>query len=244
MRNERHESPGNGGINLSELDGWWAEAYAPEVGWAIGDGLERSPDADGDRAEAELAYNLLEREIVPEFYARDETGIPRAWVARMRESMVRLTPRFSADRSVREYTEQYYLPAVENFLLRAENKGAVGAQIVKWTRRMTDEMATIHLGETKVQTIGAQHIFECSVYLNEAEPQSVRIELYANRDGERALERREMKLIRQLDGVKGGFVFGTLLAATRAAADYTVRLIPHFDGVAIPLEASQILWQR
>jgi len=76
----------NGGLNLSELDGWRAEAYTPEVGWALGDGREHGDDPAWDAAEAEPLYDLLEREVIPEFYNRDEHGIPRAWVARMRES--------------------------------------------------------------------------------------------------------------------------------------------------------------
>src|SRR3989475_6783287 len=101
----------NGGLNLSELDGWWAEAYTPEVGWAIGDGQEHGDDPAWDATEAETLYAVLEREVIPEFYARDERGIPRRWVARMRESMARLTPTFSTNRAVREYTKQHYLPA-------------------------------------------------------------------------------------------------------------------------------------
>ena len=102
----------NGGINLSELDGWWAEAYTPEVGWALGDGREHGDDPAWDAVEADALYELLEREVIPEFYARDEQGIPTAWVARMRESMARLTPRFSANRTVRESAEQHCLPAL------------------------------------------------------------------------------------------------------------------------------------
>ena len=83
----------NGGINLSELDGWWAEAYTPEVGWALGDGLEHDDDPARDAAEANELYDLLEREVIPEFYARDENDIPTHWLKRMRESMARLTPR-------------------------------------------------------------------------------------------------------------------------------------------------------
>ena len=109
----------NGGINLSELDGWWAEAYTPEVGWALGDGQEHGDDPAWDAVEAEALYDLLEREVIPEFYARDESGIPTAWVKRMRESMARLTPRFSANRTVREYTEQHYLPAAAAYRARA-----------------------------------------------------------------------------------------------------------------------------
>ena len=90
----------NGGINLSELDGWWAEAYTPEVWWALGDGQEHDNDAALDAVEAEALYDLLEREVIPEFYRRNEQGIPSAWVARMRESMAQLTPRFSTNRSL------------------------------------------------------------------------------------------------------------------------------------------------
>ena len=70
--------------------------------------------------------------MIPEFYARDEHGIPTAWVERMRESMARLTPRFSANRTVREYTEQHYLPAAAAYRERAADKGAVGREVVEW----------------------------------------------------------------------------------------------------------------
>ena len=90
----------NGGINLSELDGWWAEAYTPEVGWALGDGNEHGDDPAWDAREAEQLYTLLEQKVVPEFYDRNEKGIPTAWISRMRESMAQLTPRFSAARAV------------------------------------------------------------------------------------------------------------------------------------------------
>ena len=112
----------NGGINLSELDGWWAEAYTPEVGWAVGDGREHGDDPAWDAVEADSLYDLLEREVIPEFYTRDESGIPTAWVKRMRESMARLTPRFSANRAVREYTEQHYVPAASAYRQRGEQR--------------------------------------------------------------------------------------------------------------------------
>ena len=96
----------NGGLNLSVLDGWWAESYSHNVGWAIGDGQEHGDDPAWDRADAEALYAVLENEVIPEFYKRDEQGIPRSWVARIRESMAVLTPAFSANRAVRQYTEE------------------------------------------------------------------------------------------------------------------------------------------
>ena len=119
----------NGGINLSELDGWWAEAYTPEVGWAIGDGKEHGDDPEWDAAEANALYELLERQVVPEFYNRNEKGIPVNWLERIRKSMSQLTPRFSANRSVREYTEKYYLPLATTYQARSAEKGKTGKQI-------------------------------------------------------------------------------------------------------------------
>ena len=91
-------------------------------------------DPAWDNAEAEMLYQLLEQEVVPEFYTRDEQGIPNAWVARMRESMARLTPQFSANRAVREYTEKCYLPAATNYLSRTAQKGLIGRQMIESQR--------------------------------------------------------------------------------------------------------------
>jgi glycogen phosphorylase len=234
----------NGGINLSELDGWWAEAYTPEVGWALGDGREHGDDPAWDAVEADALYDLLEREVIPEFYTRDESGIPTAWVKRMRESMARLTPRFSVDRTVREYTEQHYLLAATAYRERAANKGAVGRQMVDWQHSLEQKWGTLHFGEVRVETRGEQHTFEIQVYLNDLDPKAVRVELYADGVMGSAPVRQEMKRVCQLAGASGGYVYSTAVSAVRPPADYTARVIPHDDGVAIPLEDARILWQR
>jgi starch phosphorylase len=234
----------NGGINLSELDGWWAEAYTPEVGWALGDGREHGDDPAWDAVEAEALYDLLEREVIPEFYARDGQGIPTAWVARMRESMARLTPRFSANRTVREYTEQHYLPAATAYRERAADKGAVGRNIVNWEHTLKEKWATLRFGDVKVQTNAAQHIFEAEVYLNDLDPNVVRVELYADGVNDSSPIRQEMTRVRQLAGADSGHAYVAQVPATRPVTDYTARIIPHCAGVAVPLEVDPILWQR
>ena len=234
----------NGGINLSELDGWWAEAYAPEVGWAIGDGHEHGDDTAWDAAEAEMLYERLEKEVVPEFYDRDSEGIPAAWVARMRESMAKLTPRFSANRAVREYTEQHYLPTAAAYHLRTASKGATGKQMVEWRHSLDQKWSKLRFGEVKVETNGEQHAFEVQVYLDDLDPNTLRVELYADGIDGGSPVRQEMKLVRQLDGEAGGCVYSATVPATRPALDYTARIIPHNDGVAVPLEVAHILWQR
>lgn len=232
----------NGSINLSELDGWWAEAYTPEVGWALGDGKEHGDDAVWDAAEAESLYTLLEQHVIPEFYKRDANGIPTAWVARMRESVARLTPRFSANRMVREYTGQYYIPLAAAYLKRAADKGAEGAQIVSWRRTLEQCWSNLHFGDMKVQTEGDLHRFEVQVYLNELEPDFVRIELYADGVGGDPV-RLEMKHDQALVGAMNGYVYSAQAPSTRPASDYTPRVVPYFSGTAVPLEAAQILWR-
>ena len=234
----------NGGINLSELDGWWAEAYTPEVGWALGDGQEHGDDPAWDATEAEALYDLLEREVIPEFYARGENGIPAAWVARMRESMARLTPAFAASRAVREYTERHYLPGAANYRERAADKGVVGRQMADWKRVVEKQWTAMRFGEMKVETSGDQLVFEAQVYLNDLDPNAARVELYADGINGGGPVRQEMECTHQLDGASGGYVYRARVPATRPASDYTVRVIPHHSGVAVPLEAARILWQR
>ena len=170
----------NGGINLSELDGWWAEAYTPEVGWALGDGQEHGDDPALDAAEANALYDRLEREVIPEFYNSNDKGIPTAWVARMRESMARLTPRFSAERAVREYTEHHYLRLATAYHSRVANKGAIGRQMLDWRHNLEQKWGAVHFGELKVAARDGKQIFEVQVYLNGLDPKAVRVELYAD----------------------------------------------------------------
>jgi starch phosphorylase len=234
----------NGGINLSELDGWWAEAYTPEVGWALGDGREHGDDPAWDAAEAAALYDLLEGEVIPEFYTRDGNGIPTAWVARMRESMARLTPQFSANRTVREYTEQHYIPAATAYRERVADNGAIGRQMVDWQHALDRKWESLRFGDLRVETNGDHHVFEIDIFLNDLDPDAVRVELYADGINGGDPVREEMKRLRQPAGASGSYVYRAAVSAARPATDYTARVIPHCDGVAIPLEAAQILWQR
>jgi starch phosphorylase len=233
----------NGGLNLSELDGWWAEAYAPDLGWALGDGQEHGDDPAWDAAEAEMLYESLERKVIPDFYNRDGQGIPTAWVARMRESMARLTPLFSADRAVREYTGQHYLPAATALRSRVANKGASGRQIVDWQHNLDQKWAALRFGEVRVETKDQQHVFAVQVYLNDLDPKAVQVELYADGLTGGSPVRQEMKNLRPLTGASGGYIYSASVSAARPPGDYTARVIPHCDGVAVPLEAGHILWQ-
>jgi len=234
----------NGGINLSELDGWWAEAYTPEVGWALGDGKEHGDDPAWDAAEADALYGLLEREVIPEFYNRDKRGIPVAWVKRMRESMSLLTPRFSANRAECEYTEHHYLPAAAAYHLRSANKGAVGRQMVDWKNNLERKWAGLRFGEVKVVSRDNQHLFEAQAFLNGLDPKAVRVELYAEGVKGGLPVHQEMSVVPRSSGDSGGVLYSAAVSADRSANDYTPRVLPFFEGASVPLEEGRILWQR
>jgi starch phosphorylase len=234
----------NGGMNLSELDGWWAEAYSPEVGWAIGDGKEHGDDPAVDAAEAETLYRLLEREIIPKFYQRDNHGLPTQWIAMMRESMARLTPVFSADRVVREYTEKHYLPGAAAYCKRAAERGKGAAEMLQWQRALNENWQHIRFGQLRVETRDGQHVFTVQVYLEDVDADAVRVELYADTAGDDQPVRQMMQRGQQLLGSHGGYAYSASVPATRPPSDYTPRVVPFRAGACVPLEAGQILWQR
>lgn len=234
----------NGGLNLSELDGWWAEAYTPKVGWALGDGLEHGDNPAVDDAEANALYELLEHQVIPEFYDRDANGIPVSWVAKMRNSMSQLTPQFSANRAVREYTEKYYIPSAVAYRARMENKAAFGQKFVKWQHLIERAWTTLRFGGVKVETKGDQYAFEVPLYLDDLDPNSVKVELYrVGVNGGQPLV-YEMKRERQLPGAANMYLYQASVPANCPAEHYTARVTPFFAGVVGPLESPYILWQR
>jgi len=162
----------------------------------------------------------------------------------MRESMARLTPRFSAERTVREYVEQQYLPAAGSYRQRAANVGEVGRELVDWQHRLEAAWATLRFGDVSAETRGAQHVFEVQVYLDGLDPEAVHVELYADGIAGSTFVRQVLTRVRRLTGTSGGWVYRAAVPATRPPSAYTARVIPCFDGVAVPLEAAHIRWQR
>jgi starch phosphorylase len=234
----------NGGLNLSELDGWWAEAYSPEVGWAIGDGKEHGDDPAWDRTEAEAVYAALENEVVPEFYERNETGLPPKWIARVRESMARLTSEFSATRAIREYTENHYLPAASGYHVRAAEDSKLGESLLQWQQEIDRLWSTVRFSALGIETRDSQHFFQVEVLPGNLNPDQLQVELYADSvlGGKPALE--VMTVTESSADSHGVLTYSTQLSATRPASDYTARIIPHHPNASVPLEARQILWQR
>jgi starch phosphorylase len=232
----------NGGINLSELDGWWAEAYGEDVGWALGDGQEHDEDTAWDKKEAEALYELLEQQVIPEFYHRDDHGISRKWVMRMRESMARLTPQFSTNRVVRQYTEKYYLPCTQRYLERATEGGKKGMELFQWNTKLCRHWGNLHFGDLCIETQNNHYLFLLPVYLGELDPDAVSIQLYAEPHGEMPAVCQMMDCSHALTGASNGFMFTGLVSADRPAGHYTPRAVAYHADAAVPLEAGHILW--
>lgn len=233
----------NGGLNLSELDGWWAEAYSDEVGWALGDGLEHGDDPAWDAQEAEQLYNLLEQEVIPHFYQRNDAGIPVGWIARVRESMARLTPEFSATRCVLEYAEKYYLPLAAAYLNRTGSGGKCAEELVHWQQHLANHWSRLRFGSLHIESTDQRHRFEVQVHLDEMDPDAIRVELYADPVNGGEPSRETMVRGEPLLG-QNVWRYAVSVPATRPAADFTPRIVPFHSEAFVPLEAPHILWYR
>jgi starch phosphorylase len=234
----------NGGLNLSELDGWWAEAYRPEVGWAIGDGREHGEDPAWDAHEAEQLYRLLEQEVIPAFYDRGLNGIPRAWVLKMRTSMAELTPQFSTNRMVREYVERLYLPAALAYQDRTADRADKAVLLCRRRKTLEDRWPQLGFGGLVIQQEEGHLTFTVPVFMPGLKPDAVRVQLCAEpREGEET-DIHPMIRGEAVSNPAPGYFYNARIPARRPAGDYTPRIIPALEAALVPIESNLILWYR
>ena len=233
----------NGGLHLSTLDGWWAEAWSPELGYALGDGEEHEPAHDAD--DAQQLYDILEREVIPAFYERDTDGIPRTWVERLRNSMATLTPMFSTSRMIAAYYHDYYRPLADAFHQRARDDAALARRIVAWRQRTGRLWDGIHIGAVAWTSENGRFTVTAQVYLGELTDADVAVQLFADpRSDDEPPEIHPMTRQEKLRGAIHGYRYRTTLPAGRPADDYTVRVVPRHEHARVPLENSAICWAR
>ena len=234
----------NGGLNLSELDGWWAEAYRPEVGWALGDGREHGEDPAWDAHEAGQLYRLLEEEVIPAFYDRDSKGIPTTWTHRMRLSMAELTPQFSTNRMVREYVEKLYLPASLAYRERSADGAHRSVQLCRWRKLLETRWQQLSFGSLEFGEQDGHYTFKLPVYYDDFDPEDIQVQLYAEPRNGSSVEIHPMLRGEQVLMPAPGGIYSARIPAQRPAGDYTPRVIPAFEGADVPIEANLILWYR
>ena len=232
----------NGGLNLSTLDGWWAEAYTPEAGWAID--ASAQPGADRDAVDAAELYRVLEQEVVPLFYERGSSGIPSAWVARKRASVSKLALLFSSNRMLQEYLEDYYRPCAADFRRRSDQRGKLATELDAWQTRLAAHWHDVHFGRIDVQRDGDEWRFNVAVYLGQVSPEAVKVELYADPTPGRQAVRQTMDRGELLAGAINGYTYRASVAASRPDWHFTPRIVACHPQAHTPGESPLVLWQR
>jgi starch phosphorylase len=229
----------NGGLNLSTLDGWWAEGYQAQFGWALGDGLEHDPEQD--HADALQLYELLENEVIPRFYSRDQEELPREWIQLMRASMAQLAPRFSSNRMMQEYLDQHYQPLAKEFAARIADNSSLAKTLNQWTRHLHQHWHEIHIGEQTLSQVSQGWQLEVNIHLGAVSPETVMIEAIADAKDRFPAQRIPLRLVRP--GIANAYHYSGLLPQDRPASDFSLRVIPADDHVQVPAENALICWQ-
>jgi starch phosphorylase len=237
----------NGGLNCSCLDGWWDEAYEPSLGWAIGGDAAGSVE-EIDARDAKSLYEVLERHVVPEFYERDASGLPRAWLERIRRSMRALTPAFASTRMMKDYVEKAYLPLASAVRTRAADGSAKAKNLNAWSRALHRRWTTLHIGDPMFGEAGAEpggdRAVTVPVFMGEVEAGAVRVELYADPRDAAAPEVIPLARLQPIPGATNGYIFAGRLPAARPPEDYAVRALPRHPDAFLPTELPLIAWQR
>ncbi|MEO1440040.1 MAG: alpha-glucan family phosphorylase [Chloroflexota bacterium] len=242
----------NGGLNCSILDGWWAEGYAPELGWAIGNGEEYTEDQweMQDQIESEALYNVFENDIVPLFYGRTRDGLPRGWIQKMKDSMVKLTPFFNTRRMVREYTEGYYMPTFTR-QQKLSNPMSNGHELVEWQRMMHGAWENVGIGEIDLKRneikVGSSTTVNAKVYLGSLTPDDVHVQVYVGQLDSRGViadnaEVVDMKPPKEQES-DGAYMFTARVAYdTSGERGLSVRVLPRHEALSSPFKLGLIKW--
>jgi starch phosphorylase len=241
----------NGVLNLSILDGWWDEAYAPDVGWAIGRRETYADQNYQDQVEAEALYGLLEQEIVPMFYDRHVDGLPRKWIDRMKISIRQLCRYFTTHRMVGEYTERYYLPVAAHHQRMAEGAMAPAKILSAWKTRVSMAWPKI-----RINAVSADHIAEilvgtpfnvqAEVSLGELTPEDVTVQLFlGNVDGNGEIKEGQTSvMVMEKSTQHGMFLYNASVVISSGSGlyGYTVRVLPHHPELVTPFQPGLITW--
>jgi starch phosphorylase len=247
----------NGGLNASILDGWWAEGYDPSVGWAIGSGEEyEQPEWDmQDFIEAQALYNLLEKDIVPAFYTRGRDGLPREWISRVKASMRKLSPFFNTYRMVREYTEEYYMPAHQRFARLSEPDLTHGASFAEWLRKVRQNWRAVTIQRVEINPdhlrVGDELNVHAWVSLGSLSPQDVTVQLYYGALDSRgeilAGDTLDMEYCcpdKETTPANVHEFVATLQYTTTGKRGISVRVLPNHDDLPSAFQTGLIAWAQ
>ena len=243
----------NGVLNFSILDGWWDEAFTPDVGWAIGRG-ESYKDSDyQDRVEAEDLYNILERDVIPTFFDRDASGVSRRWVERMKASIEKLCYYYNTHRMVGEYTDRFYVPAAKRYSLLIGDNTTRARALAAWKARIQKSWSQVRIekvdnGCPRELQVGDEIQAKAWISLGNLTPDDVNVELYmgrVNSQGE-IVEADPVVMAFAESQDKSPALFEVKGVACRKSGlhGFTVRVLPYHPDLVTPILPGLIVWAR
>lgn len=239
----------NGVQNCSVLDGWWAEGYDTEVGYAIGAGEEYADEEMQDEIESKLLYDLLEREIIPSYYERSRDGLPREWIARMKRSMQKLGGRFSTSRMLTEYAEQFYLPALKNYDRMKRDEFSQARNIAGYLQRLRTQWKNVSVFDVSGGSgcnlkVGDSFPVECRVHLGPIAPDEVEVQVYTGRiNAEGELEDPELVPMKSNSSDDRGYLYQTRVRCRHAGRQgYAIRVMPNHPDLVHSYVPGLLRW--
>jgi glycogen phosphorylase len=241
----------NGVLNCSILDGWWAEGYDPEVGFAVGAGEEYADEEMQDEIESKLLYDLLEREIIPTYYDRGRDGLPREWITKMKHSMRKLGGLFSTSRMLMEYSEKFYLPALKNFERIQKSEYETSRDLAQYVDRLQSNWSDVAVfdvtgGAGRSLKVGENFSVECRVHLGEIDPADVSVQLYTGRiNAEGALYEPRIVEMKTSSSDERGHIYRTKVRCENAGRQgYAIRVVPSHRELVHPFVPGLLRWNN
>ena len=241
----------NGVLNVSIPDGWWDEAYQPEIGWAIGRGEQYGNEADQDEVESSALYDLLEKEIVPMFYERGSEHLPRRWITRMKKAMTVLCPHFNTNRMVRDYSERFYFPAGDHFERLFASDFSRAKNLASWESNLRTHWPELRIEKVEAPAasqlkVGDKIDVKAWVHLGALTPQDVSVELFMGRvDAQGDIVETQATRMEFKERSKEGlslFEVWAVPCSKSGLHGYTVRVIPNHEDLSSPWELGLVLW--
>lgn len=241
--------PANGGLNLSCLDGWWVEAYNGENGWAIGDGRVYDDRAYQDQSESEALYNLLESEIVPLFYDRTDDGLPRKWLARVKQSIRTIVPMFNTHRMLREYVDQMYMPAIRRYRQLAADHYRLAKSLAAWKEELWRQWHEVRILDVVESAAGPMKVgdvlpLRAKVRLGTVKPEQVSVEIYHGVVGPSGEISGGACVPMKLVATEGDALVyeGQVSCATSGQHGYAVHVLPKHPELPDRYEHGLVVW--
>jgi len=227
----------NGVLQLSTLDGWWDEAYRPDnsLGWAIGRGEEYDDLAYQDFVESQTLFNVIENDVLTEFYDRGRGNLPRTWIRKMKTALRELGPQFNSHRMVEDYVAKAYLPSCRNYLNTVKDDFKAAKELADWRMKIMTRWSNLAIKDIRTEThervfVEEPILVEARVQLDGLTPSDVRVEIYHGpvaQDGS-FVRRRTTLMTAEKDLGEGWHLYrGEVMPPEAGRFGFTVRILPH-----------------